>query len=104
MQKRRQSVRKENSTTAEVDKILNSANAHWNNRRKKIAESPDYSEDMVLRYKNAMKRFQLERRKKRQAHKNGEITFKQLQDWACLQQEEAERVLQDLITEESKKS
>lgn len=95
-QKETRDRRRENSSTAEVDKVIAAANAHWNNRLRKMRESPEWSAEEVSRYRSAMKRFQTEKSSKRKAHKNGKITFRELQSWLCQQQEEAERVFQEM--------
>ena len=91
------SRRKNNPETAEIDKILAGANAHWNNRLTKIRKSPEWSEDRALQYRSAMDHFQMEKSKKRQAHKRGEITFNELRDWLLQQEVRAEETLQSLI-------
>lgn len=89
--------RKSNPETAEIDKMLAAANAHWNNRLTKIRRSPEWPEDQVLQYRAAMDRFQTEKSKKRQAYKKGEITFNELRDWLLQQEVRAEETLQVLI-------
>lgn len=96
-QKKVREQRKKHTSTAEVDKLVAVAYSHWYNQLKRIKASPGWSEEQIRQFKIAMERFQTEKRSKRKAYKNGDITFNELRDWLCHQHAEAENALQELM-------
>ena len=95
-QKKTRESRKEDDGIAKIDKALAAANGHWNSRWTRIRKSLEWSNDLVSQYRAAMVQFQEEKRKMSRAYRKGEITCGELLDWLYQQQEEAERILQEL--------
>lgn len=89
-------TRKETGNTAEVDRICINASAHWNNRLAKMRKSGLYSNEQLEQYISAKTRFQKEKNKKRQEHKNGKISFGELQSWLLRQELDAQIVMDQL--------
>ena len=99
-QKRTKVARKNDPEIAKIDRLLAAANANWDNRLRKIRNSPEWSEEKELQYKIAMEHFQDKRRQMRKDYKKGSITYKELRGWACLQQRDAEDTMKSLMDTE----
>lgn len=91
------SQRMEDPTTAETEARLANARAHWNNRLRKIKDSPEWTKERIEKFKEEKAKFQKEATDMRQKNKTGEITTKEFYDWLFRQQEKAETVLQELM-------
>lgn len=92
--------RREHETTVAVDKLCTTANAYWNNRRRKIRKSNEWSEDDVRKYEIAMEKFQAEKVEMRKKFKHGTITFGELKNWLAAQQRKADEALMTIkVTE-----
>ena len=92
--------RSEHETTAAVDKLCTTANAYWNNRRRKIRKSNEWSEEDVRKYEIAMEMFQAEKVEMRKNFKHGTITFGELKNWLAAQQRRADEALEAIkVTE-----
>jgi hypothetical protein len=98
-QKNTRESRKEDEGITKAEKAMAATNGRWNSRLRKMRESPEWSKEEVSQYHFAMKEFQKEKRKMSSAYRKGRITYGELLDWLCQQQEEAERVFQEMRKE-----
>lgn len=68
-----------------VEKLCRNADAKWNYKFQRIAQSGTWTEEELLQFKLTMEHYQDERKEKRAAYKQGQITLKELDDWLFLQ-------------------
>lgn len=87
-------AKRENDKTAwNVEKLCRNADAKWNYKSRRIAQSGTWTEDELLQFRIAMDHYQDERKEKRAAYKQGKITIKELDDWLFSQPDRINEVI-----------
>lgn len=88
-----QGKRGNDRTAWNVEKICRNADAKWNYKFRRIAQSGTWTEEELLQFRLTMEHYQDERKQKREAYKQGQITLKELEDWLFLQPDHIDEVI-----------
>lgn len=90
-------AKRENDKTAwDVEKLCRNADAKWNYKSRRIAQSGTWTEDELLQFRLAKDHYQEERKEKRAAYKQGQITRKELEDWLFLQPDHINELIKSI--------